>query len=300
MDRDELLNRLGSLRRATAGGRRLPHKPLLLLWLFGRFAATGSTAVTYDEVHEPLTRLLDDFGPSVGIATARRRAAMPFVHLERELWELHDAGGYELGPDLPEQPRGLRALGAHGRLRSGVEMLLADPATLTQASRLLVEQHFTTALADPLCAAVGLDLTTLDEAAVRPVARRARRPGFAEEVLRTYGYSCAACGFDGALGRNPVGIEAAHVRWHSQGGPDELSNAVALCALHHVLLDRGVLGLTSKLTIEVSRLYVARRDGGRQLYELAGHALAEPLPGQPPVAPEHIAWHRQEVFKAAA
>jgi putative restriction endonuclease len=66
-------------------------------------------------------------------------------------------------------------------------------------------------------------------------------------VLRAYAYQCAVCGFDGGLGRNPVGTEAAHVRWHSQDGPDEVANGLALCALHHVLLDLGVLGLTPEL-----------------------------------------------------
>jgi putative restriction endonuclease len=37
---DELMARLPGLRRAQIGGRRAPHKPLLLLlWLFGQFAA---------------------------------------------------------------------------------------------------------------------------------------------------------------------------------------------------------------------------------------------------------------------
>jgi putative restriction endonuclease len=53
----------------------------------------------------------------------------------------------------------------------------------------------------------------------RDVGRRSRRRGFAEEVLPAYAYQCAMCGFDGALGRYPVGIEAAHVRWHSHEGP---------------------------------------------------------------------------------
>jgi hypothetical protein len=51
------------------------------------------------------------------------------------------------------------------------------------------------------------------------------------------------CGFDGALG-HPVAIEATHVRWHSQQGPDETANTLALCALHHALFDLGVLGIT--------------------------------------------------------
>ena len=36
-------------------------------------------------------------------AAARQRAAMPFVHLERDLWDLRDATGKEIGPDAPER-----------------------------------------------------------------------------------------------------------------------------------------------------------------------------------------------------
>jgi hypothetical protein len=39
--KDDLLQMLAGLRQAPAGGIRAPHKPLLLLWLFGRIAVTG-------------------------------------------------------------------------------------------------------------------------------------------------------------------------------------------------------------------------------------------------------------------
>ena len=45
MTRKALLACLAGLRRGVAsGGTRAPHKPLLLLWLFGQFATTGSSA----------------------------------------------------------------------------------------------------------------------------------------------------------------------------------------------------------------------------------------------------------------
>ena len=50
-----------------------------------------------------------------------------------------------------------------------------------------------------------------------------------------------------ALGRYPVGIEAAHIRWHSQQGPDEITNALALCALHHTLFDLNYFPLKKSL-----------------------------------------------------
>ena len=106
--------------------------------------------------------------------------------------------------------------------------------------------RFTPVLAELICA-VDLDVPALDltgsERISSTVQLRPRR-GFAEEVLRAYAYQCAMCGFDGALGHYPVAIEAAHVRWHSQQGPDETANALALCALHHALFDLGVLGIT--------------------------------------------------------
>ncbi len=40
MTRDGLLALLAGPRQARIGAVRVPHKPLLLLWLFGQFAAT--------------------------------------------------------------------------------------------------------------------------------------------------------------------------------------------------------------------------------------------------------------------
>jgi len=126
---------------------------------------------------------------------------------------------------------------------------------------------------------------------------RPRRRGFAEEVLRAYAYQCAMCGFDGALGHYPVAIEAAHVRWHSQQGPDEITNALALCALHHALFDLGVLGITEDRRIRVSSLYVARNEAGMAVDALAGKPLLIPRPQQPNVDVIHISWHHDQVFK---
>ncbi len=119
--REEFLDLLARLRCAPAGRARLraPHKPLLLLWLFGRFAATGRAAAAYAEAEEPVSTLINDFGPPVAKASAgRQRAAMPFVHLEREIWDLRDGSGAEIGPDAPERGPWLAGHGAVGRLRA--------------------------------------------------------------------------------------------------------------------------------------------------------------------------------------
>jgi putative restriction endonuclease len=313
MDRAELLDLLGRLRQAQVGGLRAPHKPLLLLWLFGRFAATGSTSVSYKEAEEPVSHLINQFGTPISrpsTANQLKRAAQPFVHLERKLWDLRKATGAPIGPEADESRRQLLDCSAVGRLHESVETLLADPTTLADATRLLLDQHFTPTLASLICDTVSLDLSALQELAVevdgvrlRRQVRRVRRPEFSETVLHAYAFACAVCGFDGALGRTPVGIEAAHVRWHSQGGPDDVANGLALCALHHKLLDLGVIGLAADdhghqgHHVKISALYVARSEAGRALYALDGRQLASPRPGQPEIDPVHIAWHDRQVFR---
>ncbi|MFP8939834.1 phosphorothioated DNA-binding restriction endonuclease [Streptomyces fenghuangensis] len=304
--KDELLSALAGLRRAPVAGRRAPHKPLLLLWLLGRFAATGSTAAAYGEAEEPVGRMIDDYGPP---ARSTDRAAMPFVHLERALWDLRDADGRLIPPSAPERGSWLRARGATGRLHAPVERLLADPGTLAAAARLLLDLHFTPALEPAIRADTGLDLTALDLTALDLTAveeaaltlgarrRRPRRTEFTRQVLHAYARACAMCGYDGALGRHPAGLEAAHVRWHSQDGPDEPSNGLALCALHHALFDLGALGLTLDLRIRVSPRYTARGPAGRAVGALDGAPLARPRPGLPPVDPVFVKWHDRQVFK---
>jgi putative restriction endonuclease len=105
------------------------------------------------------------------------------------------------------------------------------------------------------------------------------------------------CGFDGALGRNPVGIQAAHVRWHSHDGPDEIDNAIALCVLHHTLFDLSALGLTDDFLVRVSPLYVARSETGQAVHALAGRRVNTPQPGRPTIDVVYIAWDAMQVFK---
>ena len=96
-----------------------------------------------------------------------------------------------------------------------------------------------------------------------------------------------------------VGIEAAHVRWFTLGGPDDLDNGLALCSLHHRLFDRGMLGLDDDLAVVVSRRFSARTPQGRALYDLHGRPL-QSRPGTPLPAEWHVAWHREQVFQGRA
>jgi putative restriction endonuclease len=109
---DDLLDQLAKLRLGNVSEprRRAPYKPLLLLWLFGRLQATGSSEVSFADADGPLSELMTEFGPP---AVHSDRAALPFFHLEPRLWELHRT------PDGPQGRKRQELLDsqATGRLR---------------------------------------------------------------------------------------------------------------------------------------------------------------------------------------
>ncbi len=200
--------------------------------------------------------------------------------------------------------RALRDSGARGRLAPGLRAALAaDPALLGQLAHLLLDIHFPPSIHSDIAAAVGLDLESAEgrrQLSGRGTGRR-RGVELRGQVLVAYEYRCAFCGFDGAIGRMPVGLEAAHVRWWVFQGPDDLTNCLCLCSLHHKLFDKGVLGLDSGRRITVSREFVGHSPAARaHVLDLSGQELIGPQSGSPRVASEHIGWHTTQVFRGAA
>lgn len=103
----------------------------------------------------------------------------------------------------------------------------------------------------------------------------------------------------GRLGRDPVGLEAAHVRWWAFAGPDEVRNALALCELHHKLFDRGALGLGPDHTIRVSPAFSAGSEAARRLIGgLEGQPVRSPHRPEHSLAREFLTWHGEQVFRA--
>jgi putative restriction endonuclease len=269
---------------------------LLLLYALGRFRREGPAAIEFSAAESELQELLREFGPP-----RDTHPGYPFHHLGNDelLWEVRTADG---GGSPGSSPGMLRAQRASGRLHPRFAAALQeDSALLPRVVRALLDADFPPSLHADICQMVGLDL---EYAELPPPAREEfahRDPAFRMEVLEAYEFCCAFCGYDGWLGGVAVGLDAAHVRWRTYGGPDRLGNGVCLCALHHRLFDRGVVGLTGDRVITVSRKFVGRAPTSRSLVlELAGRPARAPQPGSVLVEPDHIAWHTRQVFRRPA
>ncbi|MFE4976288.1 phosphorothioated DNA-binding restriction endonuclease [Kitasatospora sp. NPDC056651] len=288
------LDRVAGLKRWTKHGVRAPHKPLLLLYALGSYQQDTAYELRYSAVEEELKRLLAEYGPANPTTPA-----YPFHHLVNDgVWEVWTAAG----PGSPGSGIGvLRSSGATGRLAPGLRMALGEePALLGRMARVLLDAHFPASLHADLCEAVGLDPEQAGTGAA-VVARRQRDRRMREQILTAYEFQCAFCGYDGAIGGSTVGLEAAHVRWWSHEGPDEVDNGLCLCSLHHKLFDKGVLGLGEGHRILVSRRFVGRSEASRRhVLDLSGRPVLGPQRGLPPVADRHREWHTRQVFHGEA
>ncbi|WP_316519964.1 phosphorothioated DNA-binding restriction endonuclease [Kitasatospora brasiliensis] len=284
------LDQVVRLKRWTKDGVRAPHKPLLLLYALGRYQQDTEGGLRYSAVEGELKRLLAEYGPANPTTPG-----YPFHHLVSDgVWEVRT----DQGLGSPGSAVGaLRSSGATGRLAPALRTALGEePALLGRMGRALLDAHFPVSLHADLCEAVGLDLEQA-EGGVEARIRRQRDRRMRELILTAYEFQCAFCGYDGALGGSVVGLEAAHVRWWSHDGPDEVDNGLCLCSLHHKLFDKGVLGLGEGHRILVSRRFVGRSEASRRhVLALSGRTVIGPQAGVAPVAERHREWHARQVF----
>jgi len=282
---DHLRAAVGRLRQWRRGDERAPHKPLLVLHALGRVARGDARLVAFADVEDDLAALLQEFGRP----RSKQRPRYPFWRLQTDgIWEVE--GAERVVVDASGDPPVAQLRRCCGGFPVDLwQQLRDDPDLIAELARTLLHAHFPASSHEQLLGRVGLDGLV---ATVRP----ARDPGFRLAVLRAYGYRCAVCGWDGALDRTPVALEAAHVRWHAAGGPERADNGLALCAVHHQALDRGALGIDDDRRIMVASAFHGGMAARHWLIRFAGRPLAQPQLDAV-LDDAHRAWHEREVFR---
>lgn len=297
-NRDEFLDLVRGIKVWSQGDQRAPHKPLLLLYALGQVSEERERMIPYVEVDERLLDLLAHYGP----AKRSTNTHDPFNRLCRdELW------GIEAREPLPEElaartRRTLKEADAQGGFpEDQYRLLRSDPALVRQAALEILTGHFPRSLHDEILDAVGIGDGTVPAAPDQAeTERRPRDPAFREKVLEIYQFRCAVCGHDTRLRNQPLGLEAAHIKWHAAGGPDTAPNGLALCTMHHKGLDLGAIGLfpvDDGYRIQVSRGVNGSSEAARSLRELHGKSVHCPERESDKPEPEFVDWHDREVFR---
>ena len=294
-DRVDFLERVQGINIWKQGGRRAPHKPLLLLLALGRVYREEDRLGQYGgDIEDRLKGLLKRFGPP----RRAHRPEEPYRRLRGDgLWEIP---GYE---DLPLSKSGSPLLKALRQSQGGFpeplyDLLRSDLVLVVETAQEILDGHFPRSMHADIRDAVGVP----EHLYRRPEARKrlVREPGFRHNVLRAYERRCAVCGFDVRVEDRLLGLEAAHIKWHAAGGPDTVPNGLALCMFHHKALDVGALGLErvgGEVKVLVSSEVNGRSAGVRQLLDYRGAPLRPPQSASLAPGPRFVAWHRREVFR---
>jgi putative restriction endonuclease len=286
-----ILQRIRDLSVWTKAGERAPHKPLLLLFALARVAQNAPRLITFNELEIPLRSLIINYGPP--------RAS---IHPEYPFWWLQSDGLWQVlqGTDLRRRRGGTAPLKSElvsKEVQAGLpepiyQQFHKHPALLEKAVREILDRNFPTSLHEDILNEVGLaiSLTRLSK----------RDSAFRRNVIRAYAHSCAVCGFDLKIGAADFALDAAHIKWHQIGGPDEVPNGLALCTIHHKALDRGVIGISKEATVLLSVDLHGATCSVEWFENFNGKPLKKPTRAEWYPKDEYFRWHYKEVFRGPA
>ena len=279
----------------SSNGRRAVHKPLLILLAIANVEGGGRGIVSFQDIERQLEELIAEFGNTASVAN-RPRAHYPFWYLRNDgFWFVEEEEKF-----APRKGKGtwgepsvvaLREAPARaGFFPEVAALLIADRELRRQAVVTLLQQSFPETRRQDVIDAVGLTL--------RDALLAVRDPKFRQDVLREYGFRCAVCGFDGRIHSSSVGLEAAHIKMLSFGGPSDITNGLALCALHHKLFDAGAITIEpSSFAVSVSARFAGLSLGVQAVIGAADTPIQHmPIRKSCRPAESNLAWHRSQVF----
>jgi putative restriction endonuclease len=293
MKRDAVLHLFDRVNVCSRGDRRAPHKPLLVLYALGRWSRGEPADIPFRRADADLTGLLKEFGPP----SQSYRPEYPFGRLQNDgVWVVHAAGPLVSRQGQTDAKKSeLLAKDATGGFTPEVQAALrANPGLASEIAGRLLESHFPESIHPDILAAVGLSL------AGEQATPKKRDPQFRQRVLTAYEYRCAVCGLDVRLGSVSIALDAAHVRWHRAGGPVHESNGLALCVLHHKMLDLGAFTVSGDGALLVSDQAHGTEGFQEALMRHHGKPVRPPQRQEWKPALASLDWHAREVFKGAA
>ncbi|MEX3022067.1 phosphorothioated DNA-binding restriction endonuclease [Kluyvera sp. STS39-E] len=269
-------------------GQRAPHKPLLLLYALSRYKQGHGRFFNYDtEIREPLHNLLERFGPQ----RAQYRPDMPFWRLQGDgFWELINTERCSTTGRSKEPRAGeLIENNVSGGFDEKHYALLVNSKTLINTlAQQILESHFTESIQEELADELGFDIQQI---------RKYRDPLFRQQVLRAYNYQCTICGFNMRHDNTSIALEAAHIKWKQHGGPCEITNGLALCAIHHKAFDKGAIGVDENMRVQISSAVNGNSIVSRLFWDFSGAQIHLPMQKQNYPQDSFIAWHAREIFR---
>ncbi len=288
---------LSSMNIWKRGRERAPHKPLLLLLALGHLVQGSPRLRPYRAIEFELKALLKRFGPPSQI----QQPEFPFQYLRSDgLWEVQGLQRDHFNASGRIRAGQVRNSAVQGGLPAEIHaFLIAHPLALRQAIQYLLLAHFPQSVHQDLLNAVRLSEFPLS-ADMRAESGLWCDPHFHSNVIQAYECQCAVCGYDIQLQDQWMGLEVAYILRPDRGGPDEVPNGLALCAIHHRAFDQGGISLEDNLALLVSATVQSRsRAWSFWFRQFEGQPIQAPNQSRHDPNPHYLQWHRSQVFRGS-
>jgi putative restriction endonuclease len=293
----DLLSRIENIPMWRNGKQRAPHKPLLILLALSK-VTEGKRLLSFENVVYPeLKMLLRKYGPSRQID----HPEYPFTRLAKTsdadggFWELRTDGQMDPKKRVDNKNELIR-VNAHGGF---TQEIFDDLSKNTKDIKLVVSgilsAHFPTSIAEDICEELNFEFIPDD---LYQSSIKKRDPNFRRHVLRAYKYKCAATGWNLQIGaaHKMIGLDAAHIFWHSLDGPDTIDNGICFSKLVHNIFDNGGFSIDENYCIILSP-EIHGTVGLNLLDMKQGDSIELPERKKDWPNQEYLTWHRKEVFQ---
>ena len=282
------------------GGRRAPHKPLLLAWSIARCLRGFDRLAPFELAERDLSALLNAFGPH---RRDRRGAHFPFWRLKNDegVWEIDSPRSVREDVNGQAGRRELRELGVRAGLSAGdYAYFRANPRTAWRVAARLIDDHFPESLRDAVLSAAGFDSVPEPDSAARgAISLRPPDLRFRRRVLEIYGARCALCAFQLDVSGFPTALDAARVQWRSHGGPAVPQNGLCLCAVHRAAFDAGGFTIAPRDGVLIAIVSDAASGASARALRDRHHEMPLSIIPPPESRPSEarLRWHNREVFR---
>ena len=280
---EEIKEEMRRLNRYSRGRYVAPHKPLMLLFMLGRYWHGGTRLVVLREINASAGKLME----ILAVKDVSQGAPFyPFWHLGRHksLWDLHKMGLTDR-PTKQEIKLGLRA----GFTEHLYRRIIYDKVFLLELVFTLLDCYFPESKHATLLRNIGIP-DRPEQQSASPANK------FRKDVLLIYQHSCVVCDFGGNFSDQEVCVQAAHIMWPWMGGPYSRDNGLALCNNHRELFDHGAFTLTEQHKVKVSEKYTDR-GGDSSLRAHEGQEISLPTKNLDLPNLEYVTWHNERVFR---
>ena len=132
---------------------------------------------------------------------------------------------------------------------------------------------------------------------VNEVEPPVRSQGFRRAVVTAYEYRCALCGIGISTSDGHTVVEAAHIVPWSVSKNDDPRNGMALCKLCHWVFDEGLMAVSQRYKVIISKQLTSSHNFPSHLLTLTGREIIAPLEDLLWPSQDSLLWHQKNVFR---